>query len=512
MSISTTCEAPEAGRTQDRPAEAGRQLKDLARRGYWVPPGLLTLLVCLYRITRTGLWRDELATWSAIDRSPGQLYALLHHIDAVSGAYYFLLRGWVALVGSSVLLLRLPSAMAMAGSAVLVALIGRQVFDRRIGLTAGLLFTVIPSVSRYGQEARSYAFAVLAVAAASWALLRALERPRIDLRGAGWWGLYAGSVGCAGLFHLVSLAVLAGHAGIVGHRWWRVRARGPVAGFLLSVPLGLLPLLPLAWIGMHQQGQQLGWLDAPSVQYVGDAFWPGLFGSSWTSITVMALAVLPLAWPRGRRRTLDLYLLALLPVGLVWLVSQGGSHYFLDRYLLFTLPFWVLLAASALAGLRPRAVGLVGLVAVVLLAGPQQIQLRKPDARERFDAARAAAVLAADYRPGDGLAVPRGPYHWFFQVDTALRFYLPPQVAPTDVFRAKSAVQQQGLYSAACSQDRTLACLAAVAPPRIWVVTVADRNDPFAGLSDTEKAALTSQYRVRSVTEVPGMVLTLMER
>ncbi|WP_198042287.1 glycosyltransferase family 39 protein [Kitasatospora azatica] len=503
---------PETIRVDDRPAEVGRRLRDVARRGYWLPPAVLTLAVCMYHITRTGLWRDELATWSAVDRSPGQLFQLLHHIDAVSGAYYFLLKGWVGLFGHSLLTLRMPSALAMAGSAALVALIGRQVFDRRVGLTAGLLFAVIPSVSRYGQEARSYAFVVLAVAAASWALLRALEQPRAGLRGLGWWGLYACCVGCAGLFHLVSLTILASHAGIVAHRWWRVRARGQVVGFVLAVPVGLLPLLPLAWIGMHQQGRQLGWLAAPTIQYVGDAFWPGLFGSSWTSVTVMALAALPLAWPRGRRRTLDLYLLAMLPVGLVWLVSQSGSHYFLDRYLLFTLPFWVLLAASALAGLRPRAVGLVGLAAVVLLAAPQQLQLRQPYAREHFDAAKAAAVLAAGYRPGDGMALPRGSFHWFFQVDTALGLYLPSQVAPTDVFRAKSPAQQQGLYSAGCPDDQTLSCLAAAAAPRIWVVTVAEPSDPFAGLSEAEKAALTSQYRVRSVTEVPGMVLTLMER
>ncbi|WP_181442397.1 glycosyltransferase family 39 protein [Streptomyces tateyamensis] len=499
----STASAPPEGPETSGETRGGlrRSALDLARGAYWLWPALLMLGLGLYGNTRVGLWRDELATWSAINRSTGQLYYLLHHLDAVSGAYYLFLQEWARLFGHSLAVLRLPSALAMAVAAVFVALTGTKLFDRRTGLTAGLLFALIPSVSRYAQEARSYAIVVMAVAAATWLLLRALERPSA-LR----WLLYSLTVLTVGVFHIVALATLAPGALVVVLRWRRDRDRRQLLGFTSAVLAAVLVVLPIAYEGHKQVGRQLGWIKAPDLPYVADPFWRGLYGSSWVSLCVLAMAVLPLAWPHGRRPAVRIAAFALLPIVLIWLVSQSSSHYFLDRYLLFTLPAWTVLAAAGLSALRPRALASLGLVLVALVGLNDQQHLREVGSRELFDANAAAAVIDKGYQPGDGLIAVRGDLA-FLQIETAVDYALPADRTPRTLLVSKTAAQIGELLPMPCADPA--ACVGTT--PRVWVVTVGNWQDPYRGLSVGEVAALRD-YKQVSVTNVPGLMVTLVER
>ncbi|MFD3547884.1 glycosyltransferase family 39 protein [Streptomyces sp. NPDC058655] len=474
-----------------------------AARLVWLWPALLTLVYGVYGSGRIELWRDELATWNAIDRSPRELLDLLGNVDAVTGVYYLFIQQWTSLFGHSPTVLRLPSALAMAGAAAFVALTARKLFGTRTALVAGVLFTLIPSVSRFAQEARGYAFVVLAVAAATFLLLRAIDRPTV-----GRWTLYAVSVCAAGLFHMVSLVFLGSHALIVAGRWWAGRERRPLTGFALAVVVALVPVLPLVVLGQRQVGRQLDWLGRPSLQYVADVFWRGLFGSSWVSLCFLALAVLPLAWHRGRRPAFEIGVVAVLPILVLWVVSQGSSAYFLDRYLLFTLPAWSVLAAAGLTALRPRVFLAVGLVSVLVLGLYGQNHIRKPFSRESFDAESAAAVIAKGYQPGDGVAPVRGAVR-YLQFNIALDYYLPEDVRLKDVFVARSTTEVDDLYSELCTDPA--ACIGTLR--RVWVVTQGSPgNDPFHGFPEAEAKALNSAFPKRTVTGVPGMTVTLLER
>ncbi|MFE0462846.1 glycosyltransferase family 39 protein [Kitasatospora sp. NPDC058965] len=480
------------------------RLGPLAGRLAWVVPTLLTLGIGVYHAGRPLLWMDELATWNAVNRSTGELVRMLHHVDAVTGVYYLLIHEWAALFGRSLAVLRLPSALAMAGAAAFVALTARKLFGNRAAWTAGLLFALIPSISRYAQEVRGYAFVVLAVSAATFLLLRAIERPSV-LR----WLPYAVSLAVAGMFHMISLVFLCSHVLIVALRWWRSRDRRLLVGFPLTVVVGLLPVVPLVILGQRQVGRQLGWLTKPNLPYIADVFWRGLFASGWISLVVLALAVLPLAWDRGRRPALEVGLVAVLPIGLVWIVSQGHSHYFFDRYLLFTVPAWCVLAGAGLSRLRPRAVAPLGVVLVLLLGLHDQGAMRQPYARTNWDARSAAAVIAKGYQPGDGVAPVRGDIA-YYQVNIALDYYLPDSVKLKDVFVARSAVARGDLYSTPCADPA--ACLTAVDAPRVWVVTTGWSDRPFNGFTAAEVKALTAAYPKQTSTPVPGMVVTLLER
>ncbi len=134
---------------------------------------------------------------------------MVHNVDAVLGLYYLGLHLWMAVFGDSAAAMRLPSALAMTGAAGIVALTGKRLGGTRAGLISGLIFAVIPSVSRFAQEARPYAFATLFAALATLLLLRAMERPT-------WLRCcYALALAAVGASNLIALCVLAVHAAIV---------------------------------------------------------------------------------------------------------------------------------------------------------------------------------------------------------------------------------------------------------------------------------------------------------
>src|SRR5215469_9237021 len=76
---------------------------------------------------------------------------MLCHVDAVLGVYYFGIHLWMGIFGDSATAMRLPSVIAMAGAAAVVALTGRRLAGAGAGLAGGLVFAVTPSASRYAQ-------------------------------------------------------------------------------------------------------------------------------------------------------------------------------------------------------------------------------------------------------------------------------------------------------------------------------------------------------------------------
>ena len=64
---------------------------------------------------------------------------------------------------------------------------------------------MVPSVSRFAQEARPYAFAMFFAALATLLFLRAMERPRWSR-----WALYAVALAAAGVANLIAVCVAAG--------------------------------------------------------------------------------------------------------------------------------------------------------------------------------------------------------------------------------------------------------------------------------------------------------------
>ncbi|MEV4120836.1 glycosyltransferase family 39 protein [Micromonospora sp. NPDC049645] len=490
---------------------AGAAWERLRRLPVWLAPALLTLAVTLTGLGSAQLWRDELATWSAATRSPTELARLAGTIDAATGPYYLLMHGWTRVVGDSTVALRVPAVLAMTVAAGLLAVLGARLVDRRGGLLAGLLFAVLPSTSRYGQEARPYALATMLAVLATLVLVAALRRP-------GWarWAGYAVAVAALGLIHLIALTLLAAHALVVLVAWWRGPAVAGVAtpphldaGRDRRVWRWLVAVLPVALLAgpllvkaRTQQSRQLNWVHLARLDDLsalpGGVTQSGVVGGLLVGVAALGAARL------GRR--------ALLPVGAVLLpvlllfVAGTVVPLWVPRYLVFVVPFACLLAGAALAAV-PAPAALVVVVLAGLLGLPDQAALRRTHEWPRsapVDYAGAARVIADGQRPGD--AVVYSPRHSWLFLDLGIEYHLGDP--PRDVLVTEDEVRRGDLWAAECPQPAQ--CLAGTT--RVWLVVSGRHAEPLAAVPDAKGAALRADFTVAQVWQRPGLTVALLTR
>ena len=370
-----------------------------------LPPTVLMFAVGMIGIGSRDMWHDEYATWTSSTLPWRQLVTLIHSYDFVIAPYYVVMHVWISVFGDGLTTLRMPSLLAMSVSAGLVALIGRRLFDPAVGLVAGLLFAVVPSTSRFGREARPYGFAMLGTLLATVALLRVLESPNTRK-----WVWYSIALVGAGMAHIVAITVLFAHAVLVVHDV-RDGKDAQLRHWVRAAAASVAALTPVVLIG-SQQTRVIAWIqrDAAAVRQL-----PGeVFGSGAVAAVVIGLGLLVAArLLRSDRRAVQLLLTwAIVPAVFCYLTFPL-VHLFLSRYLLFTMPAWVLLAAAsgfamarsvgdAKPPLRLSAAGLLVVAAVAVIGLPGQATVR--DERPTSPEFRVAfAEFSPLIRSGDGV-------------------------------------------------------------------------------------------------------------
>lgn len=393
-------------------------------------PGIAVLLADGYDLGRLSLWRDEAYTLNTSQRSVTQVFALLHHTNAVNSAYYLVIHGDIIVFGTSEAALRLPSLLAMAVAAMITAAIGRRLATSMAlpapsitGALAGLLFVAMPEVTRYAHDARPYGIVTMFATIATYLLLRALANGRWR-----WWAGYGAAIVAVGLFNLLALLLVIAHevtVVIARGRQRTLRSGGPAPElpvvrahrWATAVVGALIVMLPLLILGVRQR-HQVAWLTRPTWHRIVSTSYDFTGSKSLTPlVALIILAAVTAAAIRPRARV------DAVTVGLPWLVLPPGIllaasqvHPIYDfRYVTFCLPALALLEAAALAWLTeltmialaargavawlPAAIAVAGVAA--LLVGPQQ-RVRGPGAWP--DNLRAvSAIVAAHERAGDGV-------------------------------------------------------------------------------------------------------------
>lgn len=372
-----------------------------------VVPAALMLCLGLLGLDRHSVWRDEAASLVAARRSLPELWTMVGHVDIVHALYYALLHVWLQ-VGSGEAWARVPSVLAMAAAAGLVGLVGARLVSPSVGLVAGLLFAVNPSVSYYAQEARSTALVVAVALLATWLLLQAVDRsPR-------WWAAYAAA--CVVLVALNLLAILVPLGLALTLLWWggsrRVLLRCAVAT-ATTVPVAVALL-----VISSRQPFQIGWIPRPGLGSVRDFAHLSL-GPTLPLVVIVGLlllaGILPTRVPAEHRLQALALPLMVLPTSALVVVSLV-QPVFVPRYV-----FPSVAAVSLLAGLGVVRLGraaarltsrsarsattLVAAVAVlvVAVAGVGAQRLERTPASRPDDLAAAAAIIAAGARPGDAV-------------------------------------------------------------------------------------------------------------
>jgi hypothetical protein len=385
------------GRANRRPRPARAVTREPDRPRWFLPlaAGILVgaAVLRVWGIGAQEFWLDEAFSFYMVT-TPHFAGNLL--TDNTPPLYYLLLRPWSMLAGESEAGLRLLSAALGVAFVGVVIGLGRELFDRRVGLLAGLAAALSPIHVYYSQEARVYALLALLLALTYGALWRAFATNEWR-----WWGAASALSLCALYSHyLAALALLpTALLLIVGRdrsRWTRYLGAMAASGLLfapwLVVRFGLTaksetgvswikaaweqtpPLLaiPLS-LEVFALGGQAGQLpvdlkQVAVLQFPAALRWLGVAALLVLGGTLVATAR---GVPGARGRAAWLAGLLLAPLVVLWAISFVTPAYVVGRYDQIAFAAFPLLVGVALAELaRAKRVGrtlavLVGLALFV---------------------------------------------------------------------------------------------------------------------------------------------------
>ena len=381
----------------------------------FVPPlaaGLLGFAISMIGITVPGLWYDEAASVSSTTRSWPQLWAELGNVDAVHALYYAILHVIFDVVGYSPLSLRMPSAIAVGVAAALVLILGRQLGRPRLAIIAAIAFCLIPRVTWMGTEGRSYALTATLAVLATVALLRAV---RVGTR-ASWIVYGVVAVLSVTLFIYLALVIVAHGLTVAWLAADRTAASRRVArNWLVSAAIAGAASIPFA-IEVVSQSGQLSWippLSGSTIRGVLRSQW--FYSSVWFAVAswafiVLGVAVLVRRLVLSRRNRTDdaaLTFLAVVVPALVTptiallLISVVHQPVYQPRYLAMCTPFVAIAIAAGIDSIRWRPAAVMAVALLTVLAIPQIIVQREPEAKESSSWAQVADLIATE-RAADG--------------------------------------------------------------------------------------------------------------
>ena len=417
--MATQTEVPLAQPTEMRPQATKRERPawSFAALG---GPAALALVLCLYELTTRSLWLDEAATVAIASQQGSALWSAIAHDGGNMLGYYAPLHVLIGWFGHGELIIRLPSALAAGACAGLVALLGLRLFDRRVGVLAGVLTAVSLPLVFWGQDARGYA-PMLALVVGSFLALEALVRSG----GRRAWIAYVVLTTLSAYASFIAILILPAQLLLL---LWRRQAWRRVVSAVAACAVCWVPLAVLA---LERGSGQLFWIPRPSLTTEGQviktltsaAFEPN-FRPAWaaTGLAVVTVVLLALAAVRLVRQPAWGPLLALswlvVPVALMWLESLVGQSLFTPRNALVSLPAVALLLAWLLGRSR------IGWAAVAIMIALRAVTLVPSYGVSPENWRAATAYVLHSERPGDCLA--------FYPLDAGMPFayYAGQRVSP----------------------------------------------------------------------------------
>lgn len=321
---------------------------------------------------RESLWLDEVlySTHAGMPGLPGLWNSLVANPGGpLYRCFSFL---WVTVFGDHQLIIRAPSLLFGVGSIVAAFFAARQFAGGAAPFLAGVFLAFTPAHVWYSQEATPYAMAVclLTAAIAMWPRVNAAPLRR------RWLVAYVVTLTAACLAHyyaavfLLPLTLLAlrspNRRAIIDGHFVVVSAIASIVA-LQALRLDLIagqgflrPFTALEWWTLFFQWFLLGnavWTSR--VSSIG-----GLSGQPLHLVVqIVALALLCAGLWRSRRDrgrdapvwALPMFVLV-LPAALFVVTLAGFRHFYIERYVIFALPFFAIALARGALALRPRAV------------------------------------------------------------------------------------------------------------------------------------------------------------
>jgi mannosyltransferase len=486
---------------------------DSVSRSHWLALVLLLAAGVAVRflfLARKPFWFDECFSVEVARIRWSNFLRLLWWREANMSLYYVLLRMWLWF-GQSEFFIRSLSVLMAATTLPAIYWLARQLYDRRVALTAAALFAFNAYSVRYAQEARSYALFLLLATLSSGFLVAFLREPTRR----HWVGYVVVSI-LAVYAHFYALLLLAVHwlalrwrcSEGMGSRHPGLQVSTPLRRARITIGLAVFPLL--VFVAKTGAGP-IRWIQRPGLRDVGEFYEHLAGGSNWglavICTAVCTAAVVPLGrklwvrdqdretcWETWRSQFLLIWLL--FPVALTLLLSFARSV-FLGRYMIFCLPPLLILVAAGVARLRQWWLLAAALAGILLLCAQGIFFVYGHDFDDERDACGAATDFILDHtQPGDAvvfhIAGTRIPYEFFRSLRAGENTASPgftAQLGPEILFPYHGAGLDYRDFTGKPAAD----LLRTIAPshPRVWVVLM---NNGAAGNPDPTTVMLTTIF------------------
>jgi hypothetical protein len=492
------------------PPVAANRVPRQARILAFYPCLVLALLVAAAAILRfhalgqKSVWIDEGVSIEMARLDWYNFVRILWRHEANMALYTLLLRCWLPF-GDSERWIRTLSVLPALATIPAVYVLGRKLFDARVGLMAGFLLTIHAFHVRYSQEARSYSlFAFLSVLSCIY-FLKFLEHPSSRNRK----GHVLTSVLAVYTHFFAGLLIVAQWLSLklldrselesLAKKNWRQTAIAifPLLVFVATTGVGVLR-----------------WIPRPGLTslYVTSIYFTGGGGNRllWLYAAACALALIPIlpsifqflrmSWNSWRFIFVAIWLL--FPIAATFLISQWKPC-FLARYFIFTLPALTLLAAAGIARLRWRVLMAGALLLFAAWALPAVYLGYSKDLDTGREDFRAASRYILDHaHSGDGILfyqpIGRMPYEYYRSIIAAPAY-------PTVVYPAYGQALTFRDFYAGKPPDAVLSAVASQYP-RVWIVLthnmLASGPDPTTSVINSLYASKYSELRREQFQEI----------
>lgn len=321
----------------------------------------------LFQLGAESIWIDE---WTSVTLARSSIVDILQDRSQSVNAplYFLLLHVWCGVFGDSEFAIRLPSALWGTASVALVFLVGRELFDRSVGIGSAILVATSMFHIRHSQEARGY---TLMVALSLLSIYCFLRLPRGGRRVA------VGYVVASGLLlytHFYGLLIVAAQN---LHMLWRAPADQTLTvrrwlGLQLAVlalfaPWSIFFVLQLVTI------QSGFWIPEPTLDSLKETF---LVYSNDHIILLVAFGCLALLgltlYRRDRAHSVQLLCLVIATTILVpFVVSTFSTPVYYTRYTIVASAAFLVLVSAGIQRLPFRPVRIAVLWAVVAISAAQ---------------------------------------------------------------------------------------------------------------------------------------------
>ncbi|MBN1657425.1 MAG: glycosyltransferase family 39 protein [Anaerolineae bacterium] len=439
----------------------------------------IAFLLRIIQLDLPSLWLDEAVTWAFVSAPLDEAMGMILD-DFVHPPLHYLLLRPVAAVTQSEFALRLPSVILGVVSIALIYRLGREVAGdsaraRLVGLLAAALLAVNPFHAWYAREARNYELAFLLSLLAMYLFHRIL-------RGEKKWAAFILVSALAYLTHYFTL--LLAWTQLI---YYLVRFREHHRSFYRWLLAQIVAGIPIAlWVGAvisrDSAGAGIGWIPAASPAAPLFTLWNLAIlyvETEWLWWGVAALPLFAAALILGLRlrpRRVFLALWLFLPGASTLLASWVTGHsLYVDRYLIISLPAFVLLLARGLSRVRRSQVVYTLSAVLLVVSTVATIRVHTEPKLSKQDWREAMRIINERWEPGDLRVVgglPEVIPAAYYQSDPGERHPPPPYPEGNFLLAVinRSGLEPWTFLHPRPDEDPWLSIVDQHAPSRIWLI------------------------------------------